>query len=253
LGRIARLDFGVSFADKRPIAAKILERLPATLLLNVLSIGLMVAIALPIGFFSAIRAGSIFDKAMTVLVFIGFSLPTYALALVLMIVFGLKLGWLPVSGLSTIHFMPVSWFDRVIDVARHLVLPVSVLALTSLASLSRYTRNSMLEVIHQDYVRAAEAKGLSWRRVYGVHAARNALIPILTLFGLMLPDLIGGAVIIETIFAYPGMGRLGYDAIMTRDYNLIMALTVIAGALTVLGNFVADILYAYADPRIRYR
>src|SRR3954471_18005598 len=114
-------------------------------------------------------------------------------------------------------------------------------------------RNSLLEVIHQDYIRAARAKGLSFWRVYGVHAIRNALIPIVTLFGLMLPDLIGGGVIIETIFAYPGMGRLGDEAIMTRDYNLIMAITVVSAGLTVLGNFLADFLYAYLDPRIRYR
>jgi peptide/nickel transport system permease protein len=253
LGRIARLDFGNSFTDKRPVIRKIAERLPATLLLNFLAIALMLLLAIPIGFLSAIKANSLFDKAMTVFVFIGFSLPTYALALVLMIVFGLRLGWLPVSGLSTIHFVPTTWFSQAIDVARHLVLPVVVLGLTDLAGLSRYMRSSMLEVIHQDYVRAAEAKGLSWWRVYGVHAARNALIPILTIFGLMLPGLIGGAVIIETIFAFPGMGRLGYDAIMTRDYNLIMAITVISGALTVFGNFLADILYAYIDPRIRYR
>jgi peptide/nickel transport system permease protein len=111
----------------------------------------------------------------------------------------------------------------------------------------------MLEIIHQDYIRAAEAKGLTFWRIYGVHALRNALIPLITLFGLMLPDLIGGGVIIETIFAYPGMGRLGYEAIMTRDYNLIMAITVISAGLTVAGNFLADLLYAYADPRIRYR
>jgi len=253
LSQLARLDFGQSFSDHRPVTKKILERLPATLLLNFLAIGVMVFFAVPIGFFSALKAGSFFDKAMGIFVFLGFSMPGYALALGLMIVFGLKLGWLPVSGLSSIYFVPVPWFVRLWDVARHLILPTIVLGLTDLAGLSRYMRNSMLEVIHQDYIRAAEAKGLSWWRVYGVHAARNALIPLITLFGLMLPDVIGGGVIIETIFAYPGMGRLGYEAIMTRDYNLIMAITVISAGLTVAGNFLADVLYAYADPRIRYR
>jgi peptide/nickel transport system permease protein len=253
LWKMARLDFGVSYNDHRPVAQKILERLPATLLLNVLSIGLMFLFAIPIGFWSALKANSLFDKAMTVFVFIGFSLPTYALAIGLMVLFGLKLGWLPVSGLSSIHFNEVSWGVRALDIGRHLILPTLVLGLTSLAGLSRYMRSSMLEVIHQDFIRAAEAKGLTYWRVYGVHALRNAIIPIITLFGLILPDLIGGGVIIETIFAYPGMGRLGYDAIMTRDYNLIMAITVISAGLTVLGNFLADVLYAYADPRIRYR
>jgi peptide/nickel transport system permease protein len=247
------LDFGTSFTDGRPVLKKIIERLPATVLLNVLSIGLMCLLAFPIGWLSAIKANSLFDKGMTVFVFIGFSLPTYALALWLMIIFGLRLGWLPISGLSSLNFIQVPIWVKGWDIARHLLLPTLVLGLTDLAGLSRYTRNSLLEVIHQDYIRAARAKGLSFWRVYGVHAARNALIPILTIFGLMLPDLIGGGVIIETIFAYPWMGRLGYEAIMTRDYNLIMAITVISAALTVFGNFIADILYAYADPRIRYK
>ncbi len=253
LKHISRLNFGESFADHRPVIRKIAERLPATLLLNILAIALMLLVALPIGFWSAVRAGSTFDKAMTLFVFIGFSIPTYAVALVLMIVFGLKLGWLPVSGLTDISFLPVPWWHKVYDVGRHLFLPTVILALTDLAGLSRYMRSSMLEVIHQDYIRAAEAKGLSPARVYGVHALRNALLPMVTILGLMLPDLIGGGVIIETIFAYPGMGRLGYEAIMTRDYNLIMAITVIAAGLTIAGNFLADLLYAYADPRIRYR
>jgi len=151
------------------------------------------------------------------------------------------------------HFAPVPLGVRIWDVSLHLVLPTLTLALTGLAGLSRYMRASMLEVLHQDYIRMAVAKGLTPWRVYGVHALRNALIPMVTLFGLMIPDLIGGGVIIETLFAYPGMGRLGYEAIMSRDYNLVMAITVISAVLTVLGNFVADVLYAYVDPRIRYQ
>jgi peptide/nickel transport system permease protein len=251
--QMVKLDFGISYTDNRPVMSKIAERLPATILLNVLSIGLMILLAIPIGWLSAIRANSLFDKAMTVFVFIGFSLPTYALALWLMIIFGLKLGWLPISGLESLHFVEVSWWERTWDKALHLILPTLVLGLTALAGLSRYARSSLLEVIHQDYIRAAHAKGLSFWRVYGVHAVRNALIPIVTIAGLMLPELIGGGVIIETIFAYPGIGRLGYDAIMARDYNMIMALTVIAAFLTIIGNFIADALYAFADPRIRYK
>ncbi len=253
LNRIVRFDFGISLKDNRPVIQKIAERLPATLLLNITSMGLMILLAIPIGFFAAVRPRSVFDRCTTVLVFLGFSVPTYAVALLAMIVFGLKLGWLPISGLSSMNWAPLPWWTKAGDVARHLLLPTLVLGLTSLAGLSRYMRSSMLEIIHQDYIRAAQAKGLGFWRVYGVHALRNALIPMVTLFGLMLPDLIGGGVIIETIFAYPGMGRLGYEAIMTRDYNLIMAITVISGALTVAGNFLADLLYAYIDPRIRYR
>jgi len=251
--RMAFFDFGVSIKDNRPVIKKIAERLPATLLLNILSIGLMLLLAIPIGFFAAIKPRSWFDRLTTVFVFFGFSVPTYALALLAMIIFGLRLGWLPISGLSSLSWMPMPWWAKVWDVAKHLILPTLVLGLTSLAGLSRYMRSSMLEIIHQDYIRAAEAKGLTFWRIYGVHALRNALIPLVTLFGLMLPDFIGGGVIIETIFAYPGMGRLGYEAIMTRDYNLIMAITVISAGLTVAGNFLADLLYAYVDPRIRYR
>jgi peptide/nickel transport system permease protein len=254
LKRIVTLDFGLSFKDHRPVTEKILERLPATLLLNVLSILFTLMIALPLGFYSAVRAGSWFDKSLTVFVFLGFSLPTYALALVLMLIFGLNLGWLPVSGLTSLGWGgQFSLMERVLDAARHLILPVFVLSITSLAGLSRYARSSMLEVIHQDYIRTAVAKGLTPRRIYGVHAVRNALLPIVTILGLMLPDLIGGGVIIETIFAYPGMGRLGYDAILTRDYNLIMALTVFTAVLTVLGNLAADLVYAWVDPRIRVK
>jgi peptide/nickel transport system permease protein len=253
LKRMTLFDFGVSLKDNRPVLQKITERLPATLLLNVLSIGLMILLAIPIGFFAAIKPKSLFDRLTTVFVFIGFSVPTYAVALLAMIVFGLKLGWLPISGLSSMNWQPLPWWAKTWDVAKHLLLPTLVLGLTSLAGLSRYMRSSMLEIIHQDFIRAAEAKGLSFWRIYGVHALRNALIPLVTLFGLMLPELIGGGVIIETIFAYPGMGRLGYEAIMTRDYNLIMAITVISAGLTVMGNFLADFLYAAIDPRIRYR
>ncbi len=253
LKRIVLFDFGISLKDNRPVIRKIGERLPATLLLNILSIGLALLLAIPIGFFAAIKPRSLFDRLTTVFVFVGFSVPTYAVALLAMIMFGLKLGWLPISGLSSMSWQPLPWWTKGWDIAKHLLLPTLVLGLTSLAGLSRYMRSSMLEVIHQDFIRAAEAEGLGYWRIYGVHALRNALIPMVTLFGLMLPDLIGGGVIIETIFAYPGMGRLGYEAIMTRDYNLIMAVTVISGGLTVMGNFLADLLYAYVDPRIRYR
>ena len=251
---LVTFNFGRSFKDHRPVTEKIMERLPATLLLNVLSIGLTLLIALPLGFYSGLRANSFFDKSLTAFVFLGFSMPTYVLALALMLIFGLHLGWLPMSGLTSLDWNDhLTLWQRGLDMARHLVLPVAVLSLTSLAGLSRYARSSMLEVIHQDYIRTAIAKGLTPWRVYGVHAVRNALLPIITLLGLMLPDLIGGGVIIETLFAYPGMGRLGYDAILSRDYNLIMALTVFSAVLTVIGNLTADVVYAWADPRIRVK
>lgn len=253
LKRMARLDFGQSFRDDRPVIKKIAERLPATLLLNVCSLGLIFLIAVPLGVLSAVKQNSFFDRATTVFVFVGFSTPTFWLALVMMIVFGLKLGWLPISGLRSLSFDELTAIEKIIDVARHLALPVAVSAFTGLAGLSRYMRNGMLEVIRHDYIRTARAKGLPENKVIYKHALRNALLPIVTLLGLYLPELIGGSFIFETIFAYPGMGRLGYDAVMARDYPVVMGVGVIAAFLTLIGNFLADIAYAYVDPRIRYR
>jgi len=253
LKRLVQLDFGKSFKDDRPVIKKIAERLPATLLLNFLSLLLIFIVALPIGILSAVRQNSIWDRGMTVFVFLGFSVPTFWLALLLMLLFGIKLGWLPLTGLHSLHYETLSWVERILDVSRHLVLPVLVSSFTGLAGLSRYTRNGMLEVIRQDYVRTARAKGLSETSVVYKHALRNALIPIVTLIGLYIPELIGGSFIFETIFAYPGMGRLGYEAIMARDYPVIMGVGTMVAVLTLLGNLIADISYAYVDPRIRYR
>ncbi len=252
VGRFVRLDFGDSFRDGRPAIRKIGERLPATILLNLLSLALILAIALPIGIYSAVRHNTLFDRAMTVSVFVGFSVPAFWLALMMMILFGLKLGWLPLSGLRSLDYDELSAAGKVLDVAKHLVLPVAVSAFTGLAALSRYARSSMLEVIRQDYIRLAYAKGLPRRAVIFRHALKNALLPIVTVLGLSLPALIGGGFIFETIFAYPGMGRLGYEAVMARDYPVVMAVGTIAAVLTLIGNLLADIAYALVDPRIRY-
>ncbi|MBI3291648.1 MAG: ABC transporter permease [Elusimicrobia bacterium] len=253
LKRLSRLDFGQSFKDGQPVLRKIATRLPATLLLNSLAIGVILLVAVPLGVYAAVRQGGWFDRLTTIWVFIGYSTPAFWLALLLMILLGLKLGWLPISRLTSLGFPGFPWWGKAWDLLRHLVLPVFVLAFTGLAGLSRYTRASMLEVIRQDYIRTARAKGLRESRVIIRHALRNALIPILTLLGFIVPDLIGGSVIVETIFAYPGMGRLSYEAIMTRDYFVVMGVVVISAFLTVLGNLLADLSYAYADPRIRYR
>lgn len=253
LKRLLKLDFGSSFKDGRPAIKKIGERLPATLLLNILSLGLIICVAIPIGIFSAIRHNKLFDRIMSVFVFIGFSVPTFWLALLLMILFGLKLGWLPISGLRSLNYSDLSFFGKVFDLAKHLALPVFVTGFTGLAGLSRYTRSSMLDTIRQDYIRMAYAKGLNPNRIIFYHAMKNALLPVVTILGLSLPALIGGGFIFETIFAYPGMGRLGYEAIMARDYPVVMSVGTIAAFLTLLGNLIADITYALVDPRIRYR
>jgi peptide/nickel transport system permease protein len=246
------LDFGRSFApDSRPVIDKILERIPITLMLNVLSMILIIGVAIPIGVMSAVKQDSLFDKGTTVFVFLGFAMPTFWLALLLMILFGVTLNWLPISGLRSLHFADLSLPGRVLDVAKHLILPVFVAAFGGLAGMSRYMRSNMLEVVRQDYITTARAKGLDERTVIFRHALRNALLPVITLLGLSVPGLIGGSVIFEQIFAIPGMGKLFYDSVMMRDYPTIMGVLVIGAVLTLLGNLLADVSYSLADPRIR--
>jgi peptide/nickel transport system permease protein len=246
------LDFGRSFMDNRPVLSVILERLPATLLLSGLSELLLFLVAVPLGVLAAYRQGSWLDRFTTVFSFAGFAMPSFWLALMLMLVFGVQLGWLPVSGMMGVGAEYLPWWDQWADVLRHLILPLAVTTYGGLASVSRYARTSMLEVIRQDYIRTARAKGLSEFQVVFHHALRNALIPIITLLGLSLPSLIGGSFIIETLFAWPGMGRLGFEAIMSRNYPLVMGIGIISAFLTLLGNLLADVGYALADPRVRY-
>lgn len=253
LGRFVKLDFGTSFVDGRKVTDKILERIPITLLINVLSIILIFLIAIPIGVLSAVKQYSAFDKFSTVFVFVGYSTPSFWLALLLMILFGVYMGVLPISGIQSIDTTGMSTFERILDVARHLVLPVGVSAFGGIAGMSRYSRSSMLEVIRQDYIRTARAKGLTESKVILRHAFKNALMPIVTILGLMVPTLIGGAVIFETIFAIPGMGQLFYSSTLSRDYPTIMGILVIGAVLTLLGNLLADISYALVDPRIRIK
>jgi peptide/nickel transport system permease protein len=253
LVRCANLDFGRSFSDGRPVLSKIKERVPITLGINVLSLIVIFALAIPIGVYSAVRQYSAFDKVSTILVFIGFSTPTFWLALLLMILFGVNLGWLPISGIQSVDTSEMNAFERVMDIARHLILPVSVSAFAGLAGLSRYSRTSMLEVIRQDYIRTALAKGLTEWEVIMRHAFRNALLPIITILGMMLPALIGGSVIFETIFAIPGMGKMMIDAVYARDYPVVMGVLVIGAVLTLIGNLVADMSYSFVDPRIRHK
>jgi peptide/nickel transport system permease protein len=252
LARMATLDFGESFSpDGRPVAEKIRERIPITLTINILSMGLIFLVAIPIGIYSAVRQGSLFDRVSTVFVFTGFSIPTFWLALLLMILFGVKLGWLPISGIGSLEYQSLTVMGKIADRARHLLLPVLLAGFTGLAGMSRYMRSNMLEVIRQDYIASARAKGLTERRVIYLHAMRNAILPVITILGLSVPELLGGSVIFETIFAIPGMGQLFYQGVMARDYPLIMGILTIGAFLTLLGNLLADVGYALADPRIR--
>jgi peptide/nickel transport system permease protein len=253
LKKFMTLDFGEAFADGRKVKDKILERLPITLTINILSLGLVLLIAIPLGVMSATRQYSVLDRFTTVFVFIGFSTPSFWLALLLIYLLGVQLGLLPISGIQSLDVTGLSFWGRLADKARHLVLPVFVSAFGGLAGFSRYVRNNMLEVLRQDYIRTARAKGLPEGTVIYQHALRNALMPVITILGLALPGIIGGSVIMEQVFGIPGMGQLMFQAVMSRDYNLAMGILVPAAFLTMLGNFLADIAYAFTDPRIRLK
>ncbi len=252
LKRVATFDFGNSFMpDGKPVIQKIKERLPITIQINLLSMAVILAVAIPLGVVAAVKKDSFFDKSTTVFVFIGFATPTFWLALLCMILFGVKLGWLPISGINSLDYEQLSLWGKILDRARHLLLPVLLGSFSGLAGLSRYMRSNMLEVIRQDYITTARAKGVPERDVMFRHAMRNALLPVITILGLSVPELIGGSVIFETIFAIPGMGRLFFQSVLSRDYPVVMGILFIGAVLTLLGNLLADIGYALTDPRIR--
>jgi peptide/nickel transport system permease protein len=212
---------------------------------------LIIAIALPLGIVSALNQNKLPDRAITVFVFIGFAIPGFWLALMLMYWTGVSHDWLPISGLHSLGSDNLSWTSQAIDTLHHLILPILISGLTGLAGISLFVRNGMLEVLHQDYITTARAKGLPDHTVIYKHALRNALLPLITIFGLSIPGLIGGSVIAESIFAIPGMGKLFYDAVLMRDFPVIMGILTIGSALTLLGNLLADLAYAWADPRVR--
>jgi len=252
LSRVVRLDFGRTFLpDGRPVLTKIGERLPITLFLNVVEMLVIVGLAVPIGVLSATRQYSLYEKITTVFVFVGFATPDFWLALLLMFLFGVQLGWLPISGLRSLNWEYLSFWRQQSDFVAHLILPIAVATFGGLAGFSRYMRQSMLEVIRQDYIQTARAKGLAEGVIIGKHALRNALLPVVTVLGLSLPGLIGGSVIIESIFAIPGMGQLMVQSVFSRDYPVVMGNLVIVATLTLVANLVADVAYGMVDPRIR--
>jgi peptide/nickel transport system permease protein len=248
LTRLIQGDLGWSLYTRRPVSKHILERIGPTALLAGSTLFLSFLIAIPFGILSATKQYSIMDYSATLVIFFGMSLPIFFFGLVVIYIFAVKLGILPTSGMKTLGISFSIW-DRV----KHLILPVSVLTFYQIAPIVRYARSSMLEVIREDYVRTARSKGLSERDVIYKHALRNALIPIVTIFGLSIPFIFNGAYITETIFAWPGMGRLAVGAVYQRDYPILMGTTLISAILVLLGNLIADILYAMVDPRIRYQ
>ncbi|ADU63754.1 MAG: ABC transporter permease [Pseudodesulfovibrio sp.] len=252
ISRLVRLDFGQSMSgDHRPVWDKIKERLPLTFGMNVASLVLTLLIAVPIGVAAAWWRGGTFDRLSTVVVFIGFAMPGFWLALLLMLWLGIAWPILPISGLTSMGYETMSGPQKVWDVIKHLILPVFIYTSGSWAGMSRFMRSSMLEVLRQDYIMTARAKGLPSRVVLFKHALRNALMPVITILGLSVPALIGGSVIIESIFALPGLGQLFYQAVMARDYPLIMGSLVLGAVLTLAGNLLADMGYGLADPRVR--
>jgi peptide/nickel transport system permease protein len=252
---LLQLDFGKSFQDQRPVMEKIMERMPVTITLSVLAILIAYAIAVPIGIWSAARPKSKADKLVSTFLFIIYSLPGFWIGTMLIIFMGGGdfLDWFPNSGLHSMDYSPDwSWWESTSDYLWHIALPLIVSTYASLAYLSRQMRGSMLEVIRQDYIRTARSKGLSERVVVLKHALRNSLIPIITMLASILPALVGGSVIVETIFTVPGMGQLAFQALTARDYPVVLAEFTLVAVMTLAGILVADILYSVVDPRISF-
>lgn len=264
LKRMGTLDFGNSFAShQKPVfwqttdkdgnvtKGMIQEALPITLLINILGLIITLTFAIPLGIIAARKYTLWQDKSITLFNFIGFSIPGFWLSLLLMYWLGVMNNWLPISGLHSINYESLDTWDKIKDSISHLILPVIIPSVTGLAGITLFVKNGMLDVFHQDYITTARAKGLNEHQVVYTHALRNALLPLITIIGLSIPGLIGGSVIAETIFAIPGMGKLFFDSVMMRDFPVIMGILTIGSALTLIGNLLADLAYAWADPRVR--
>lgn len=254
LKNMVRLDFGLSIKDKRPVSDRILEALPITLTLNIISIIIVYLVSIPLGIWSASRQKSLMDKIVMVGLFILYSLPEFWVATLLLVFLagGEYLNIFPLMGFVSDGSENLAFGRWLLDVAWHLVLPVTVYVYGSFAFLSRFSRANFLETIRQDYIRTARAKGLPENRVLWKHAFRNSLIPLVTLMGTLLPGLLGGSVIVEQIFSIPGMGMLSFEAVLGRDYNMIMGIAVISAFLTLISLLLSDLMYAVVDPRITF-
>lgn len=255
LGRLATGDFGTSFKDRRPVLDKIKDRFWITLIISLITTVIVYLVAIPLGIYSSVRPDTMLDRLSTLLVFMLYSLPVFWIG-TLIIIFvcgGDYWSLFPPGGLRSLQFESSwPWWRKLADYAHHLAMPLLCSTYTAFAALSRYMRTSMLENARQDYVRTARAKGLRERVVILKHILRNSLIPIVTLFAGILPGLIGGSVIIETIFSIPGLGQLGYQSVLARDYPVVMALFAVSSGLTLVGILLADLTLAIVDPRISF-
>lgn len=244
-------DLGFSLSGRQAVTKEIGDRLPATVLLGISSLIVALTLSIPVGVLSAVKRYTLLDYVITTLSFIGISMPGFFLALLLMQFFAVQLRWLPTSGIRDVR-EDYEGIQAALDTGRHLILPTVALATASLARWVRYQRSSVLEVLAQDYIRTARAKGVQERRVLSVHALRNALLPMVTLIGLSIPQIVSGSFIIEFVFGWPGLGLLGVNAALKRDFPVIMGVTMLSALFIVIGNFLADLAYQWVDPRIRY-
>ncbi len=264
LRRMVQFDFGNSFkSHQKPVflgstdedgnytKGMIEQALPITLMINVLGLAITLTLAIPLGVIAARKYQKWQDKSITLFNFVGFSIPGFWLALLMMYWLGVANNWLPISGLHSLNYEQLDTWGKIKDSVSHLIMPVVIPSVTGLAGITLFVKNGMLDVLHQDYITTARAKGLNEHTVVYTHALRNALLPLITIVGLSIPGLIGGSVISETIFAIDGMGKLFYDAVMSRDFPVVMGILTIGSALTLVGNLVADVAYAWADPRVR--
>ena len=253
LGNVLQFDLGRSISQNNtPVATLIRERVPATMLLSVSSLVLTYVLSIPLGLWSTVKSGTTSERTVSTLLYMLYSLPSFVAALFLQILLAVKLQWLPLYGMTSDNYESLSLMGKSWDIFLHAFMPIVCFTYGSLAYYSRFIRANMQEVVRQDYIRTAKAKGVSPRTVIWRHAFRNTLIPLVTLIGLTLPSLLSGAVILEQIFTWPGMGRLYFEAIGRRDYDTIMGLTLMFSILTLLGQLLADLLYAVVDPRVTY-
>jgi len=246
IGGLAHGDFGISYTNNRTVLSEISQRLPNTLILAGTAFVLALLVAIPVGVYTATRSNSWADHTVSALSFLGLSTPVFWFGIVLVIIFSVRLHLLPSSGMRTINMIP-----SMTDLLRHLIMPAIVLAMPTMAQFSRFVRASVLETLGQDYVRTARAKGLAARVVTYRHVLRNALLPIITIIGLTFPVVVTGAAITESVFGWPGMGRLAVDAAFTRDYPVIMGVTVFVAAAVIVTNLITDLVYIVVDPRVR--
>ena len=253
MAKFVRLDFGVSRKDGRPVSERLSDALPITLSLNIISIIVIYIISIPMGVVSAVKKDSLLDRSSSLFLFILYSLPSFWIGLLLLMIFsgGEYLNIFPLGGIISDWAEDFGFLDKLLNILWHLVLPVVTLTYGGFAFLSRYTRANMLEVINQQYITTARSKGLSEKKVIFVHAFRNSLIPLITLMATLLPGLLGGSVIVESIFSIPGMGLLAFESILSRDIPVIMAIASISALLTLVGILLADLMYGLVDPRIR--